>query len=107
SESVRGGAPLAALMIEAQLQAKQMPEALRAAEAARKEFPVSRGIAMQYAEALLAAGRAQEAADYLRDQLSMYRQEPELHQRLAKVYAAQGKAALQHMALAEYYALTD
>ena len=35
----------------------------------------------------------------------LYRSEPKLQERLAKVYAAQGKQALQHMALAESYAL--
>jgi len=41
----------------------------------------------------------------LRDQTSLYRSEPQLFDRLAKAYAAQGKQALQHMALAENYAL--
>jgi predicted Zn-dependent protease len=34
----------------------------------------------------------------------LYRQEPQLHALLAKTYAAQGKQALQHLALAESYA---
>jgi predicted Zn-dependent protease len=107
SESVNGGAPLASMMIEARLAARQTPEALQAAKAARTRFPLSRSIALQYADALVASGQQQEAVDYLRDQLQLYRHEPELHQRLAKVYAAQRKLALQHTALAEYYALTD
>ncbi len=36
----------------------------------------------------------------------MYRTEPKLFDLLAKTYAAQGKLALQHIALAESYALT-
>ncbi|MBC7501993.1 MAG: M48 family peptidase, partial [Herminiimonas sp.] len=39
-----------------------------------------------------------------RDQILGNRQEPELQALLAKTYAAQGKQALQHMALAESYA---
>jgi hypothetical protein len=35
-----------------------------------------------------------------------YREEPKLYNQLAKTYAAQGKIALQHMALAESYVLT-
>jgi predicted Zn-dependent protease len=42
----------------------------------------------------------------LRDQAQLYRQEPQLQDRLAKAYAAQGKQALQHLALAESYALS-
>ncbi len=106
SEAIRGGAPLLALMIEAQLQAKQSSQAVQTAEAARNRFPLSRNIAFQYADALMAAGQEQKAVDFLRDQLTLYRQEAELHQRLAKAYAAQGRIALQHSAMAEHYALT-
>jgi predicted Zn-dependent protease len=53
-----------------------------------------------------AAGRHEDAVRYLRDQAQLYRQEPQLQDRLAKAYAAQGKQALQHMALAESYALS-
>ncbi|MDC8759619.1 M48 family metalloprotease [Janthinobacterium fluminis] len=80
--------------------------ALREADAARLRFPLSRGIAQQYADALLGAGKVEEATRYLRDQVQLYRDEPKLHQLLAKTYAAQGKIALQHMALAESYALS-
>lgn len=78
---------------------------LQQAEAAHDQFPRSRGIARQYVEAMLAAGRAEDAALYLRDQVQLYRSEPKLYDLLAKTYAAQGKMALQHMALAESYAL--
>jgi predicted Zn-dependent protease len=37
--------------------------------------------------------------------VQLYRQEPQLQDQLAKAYAAQGKQALQHLALAEFYAL--
>jgi predicted Zn-dependent protease len=36
----------------------------------------------------------------------LYREEPEWQDQLAKAYAVQGKQALQHLALAESYALT-
>lgn len=107
SEAVIGGAPLASLMIEARLAAKQLPEALQTAQEARKSYPLSRGISLQYADVLMASGKQQEAVNYLRDQLQLYRQESALHQRLARAYAEQGKLALQHIALAEHYALTD
>ncbi len=98
-------AVLASLGIEIRLAAGQAAEALKEAESARAKFPLSRGIARQYAESLLAAGRNDEAVTYLRDQARLYRQEPQLQDLLAKAYAAQGKQALQHLALAEAYAL--
>lgn len=96
---------LASFAIELKLAMQQPAEAARDAAAARAQFPLSRGIAVQYADALIAAGRNEEAARYLRDQTQMYRQEARLQDRLAKVYSAMGKQALQHMALAESYAL--
>lgn len=98
-------APLDSLAIDIRLAAKQGAEALKEAETARVRFPLSRGIAHQYADALTAAGRSEDAIRYLRDQAQLYRQEPQLQDRLAKAYAAQGKQALQHLALAESYAL--
>ncbi|MDQ9170008.1 M48 family metalloprotease [Oxalobacteraceae bacterium R-40] len=97
--------PLASLGIDIRLNANQPGEALKEAELARSQFPMSRGIAHQYADALIAAGRHADAERYLRDQAQLYRQEPQLQERLAKVYAAQGKQSLQHLALAESYAL--
>lgn len=96
---------LTSLSIDIKLAANQAAEALKEADAARQKFPLSRGIARQYADALIAADRLDEAVSYLRDQTQLYRQEPKLHEQLAKAYAAQGKQALQHLALAEAYAL--
>ncbi|MDB5728522.1 MAG: family metallopeptidase [Noviherbaspirillum sp.] len=97
---------LAGLAIEVKLAANQPAEAVREAEAARASFPLSRSIAWQYADALGAAGRHDDVVRYLRDQTQLYRQEPQLHERLAKAYAAQGKQALQHLALAESYSMS-
>ena len=80
-------------------------QTLREAQLAHGEFPLSRGIARQYADALVAAGQLDEAARYLRDQAQLYREEPKLYDLLAKTYSRQGKFALQHLALAESYAL--
>lgn len=79
--------------------------ASKLAAAAHERFPVSRGIARQYAVALMAEGRNADAVVYLRDQAQLYREEPQVQDLLAKAYAAQGKQALQHLALAESYAL--
>ncbi|HZW12896.1 MAG TPA: M48 family metalloprotease [Noviherbaspirillum sp.] len=96
---------LTSLGIDIKLAANEVQEALKEADSARAKFPLSRGIARQYADALMAAGRYEEAVNYLRDQVQLYRQEPKLHDMLAKAYAAQGKQALLHLALAESYAL--
>ncbi len=94
------------LAIEIKLAAKQWSSALQEAELAHAQFPLSRGIARQYAEAMMAAGRYDEAVRYLRDQIQSYRDEPQLYTQLAESYAAQGKRALQHLTLAESYALS-
>nr|WP_235953115.1 M48 family metalloprotease [Noviherbaspirillum galbum] len=93
------------LAIDIKLAQGKAADALKEADAARAKFPLSRGIARQYADSLIAAGRLDDAVAYLRDQAQLYRQEPQLQDQLAKAYAAQGKQALQHLALAESYAL--
>jgi predicted Zn-dependent protease len=80
-------------------------QALKDAEAAHLQFPLSRGIAHQYAEAMIAAGELEKAAAYLRDQVQLYREDPDSYDLLAKAYSGQGKIALQHIALAESYVL--
>ncbi|MFI4940080.1 MAG: M48 family metalloprotease [Burkholderiales bacterium] len=97
---------LDSMEIELKLAAGHPAEAAKVAARAREKFPVSRGIALQYADCLMAEGRNGDAVIYLRDQAQLYRQEPQIQQRLAKAYAAEGRQALQHMALAESYALT-
>lgn len=93
------------LDIDIKIARKQSQEALAAADTMRQQFPISRVAARQYADALIAAKRNDEAVAYLRDQSQLYRSDVQIQKLLAKVYAAQGKQALQHMALAEAYAL--
>ncbi len=81
-------------------------QGLKEAEQAHQQFPLARGIARQYADAMIDNGKLDEATRYLRDQAQQYRDEPKLQELLAKAYAAQGKLALQHIALAESYALS-
>ena len=100
---------LAAMALEVLLMPEQKPEvaprAVKAADAARRQFPLSRGIAYQYAEALIADKKLEQATVYLRDQVQLYKEEPELYDLLAKAYSSQGKMTLQHIALAESYVL--
>ena len=103
--AVSRNALFSSLSIDLRLAARQYAEAVREARQARDVFPLSRGMALLYAEALQAAGRHEEAASYLREQVQSYREEPKLHRQLAKVYAAQGKQALMHLSMAHSYAL--
>jgi predicted Zn-dependent protease len=82
-----------------------LAKAVEEAEAAHQKFPLSRGLAHQYAEALIADGKLEEAAAYLRDQVQLYREDPNAYDLLAQAYSKQGKLALQHIALAESYVL--
>ncbi|MFL6657260.1 MAG: M48 family metalloprotease [Massilia sp.] len=105
-----GAAVFAALGVDIKLAASQSAavkaQGLQASEQAHQQFPLVRSIARQYADALIANGKLDEATHYLRDQAQQYREEPKLQELLAKAYAAQGKQALQHIALAESYALS-
>jgi predicted Zn-dependent protease len=67
---------------------------LAEATAAHQQYPLSRGIAHQYGEALIAAGKLEEAASYLRDQVQQYREDPDSYDLLAQTYSKQGKLAL-------------
>ncbi len=90
----------------AQSQNKAVQElAFKEAQAAHQQFPLSRGLARQYAEAMISSGRLEQATLYLREQVQLYREEPALYDLLAQAYAAQDKRALQHLALAESYVL--
>lgn len=93
------------LEIDINIARNQIALALQLADATRKQFPLSRVAARQYAEALIANARFDMAVAYLRDQAQLYRQEGAIQDLLAKAYAGQGKQALQHMALAESYVL--
>lgn len=105
-----GEAILTSLALDIKLAPKQskevMLQGLKEAEQAHARYPLSRGIARQYADAMIVNGKLEEAARFLREQVQQYREEPKLHELLAKTYAAQGKVALQHLSLAESYALS-
>lgn len=93
------------LSINTLIAGKQTDAAVKEAEKSMRDLPLSRGIAMQYAEALIADKQEEKAGVFLRDQIVLYRQEAQLYNLLAKVYDAQGKQAAQHLALAEAYAI--
>jgi predicted Zn-dependent protease len=82
-----------------------LAQAIAEGEEAHARYPLSRGIVWQYADALIKGGKPEQAERFLRDQLQQYRSEPELQDLLAQAYSKMGKIALQHIALAESYAL--
>lgn len=94
------------LDIDIKIARRHHAQALKAADALRRQFPVSRVAAHQYAEALIANRHYDQAVAYLRDQARLYRQEIAVQDLLARAYAGQGRQALQHMALAESYVLS-
>lgn len=100
---------LAYMSLEIKLAQEDKPETIAAAieeaMAAQARFPLSRGIVWQYSDAMIKGGKYEDASRFLRDQLQMYRREPELHDYMAQAYAKQGKIALQHISLAESYVL--
>ena len=97
---------LLSMDIEHRLASGQAAQALALASEGRNRFPLSRALTMQYADSLLATGKKEAAAAFLRDQSQLYRQDASVQRALARVYAEQGKMALQHLALAEYYYLS-
>lgn len=105
-----GAAVFAALALEIKLAPGQTApiklQGLKEAEQAHQQFPLVRGLARQYADAMIINGKPEEATRFLREQTLQYREESKLQELLAKAYAAQGKQALQHIALAEQYALS-
>lgn len=94
------------LRIELMLATQRPMDAIKLIEQTQTVFPLSRGLVYQYARALLAAKRVEQAMSYLRQQAWLYRQDAEIQDLLAKAYSMQGRRALQHMALAEFYNLT-
>jgi len=104
-----GAAMFAEQSIAIKMASGQPPEvvhqAVQEADAAHQKFPLSRALARAYADALIADDKPDLAAQFLRDQVQQYREEPKLYDMLAKAYSGQGKIALQHMALAESYVL--
>ena len=97
---------LNSLAIDLLLAEGKTDEAIETARKAVDRFPSSRALAHQYARSLYQARQYAQAADYLREQVRMYREDATLHRQLAQVYDAQGKRALMHMAMAESYSLS-
>jgi predicted Zn-dependent protease len=102
------GAPhpyLERMAVSLLLASGDAPGAAARAKQAMQRFPDARALARLQAEALVAAGRPEEAVRLLRDQLVTWRSDAQLWRLLADAYAAQGKRADSHRATAEQYLL--
>ena len=101
-----GSVLLSGTEIDIALAAGRPDQAVALADAARKAFPISRAISRQYASALIADHRYADAVAELRDQAQLYRSDDQVQKLLAQAYDGLGRRALQHLALAESYALS-
>lgn len=97
----RSSPVLEELGIEIAMQDNRANDAVKLAENARRQFPLSRALSLDYARALQKADRHAEAVAYLRDQVQLYRQEGALWDLLATSYDALHKRSLQMAASAE------
>lgn len=103
---VPGGHPFVErLAAEARLRAGDASGALAIADAAAGRFAGARALTHMQAEAMLAMRDFTRAADFLQDQLALYRGDPLLWRLLARARYGLGQPALSHRAAAEEYAL--
>ncbi|MBY4895441.1 M48 family metalloprotease [Cupriavidus sp. AU9028] len=101
---VTSGSPMLDVMTSELARARgRVPEALAQAQASMRAFPLSRAVALSYAETLLGAGRGNELVEFLRARTREEGSRAEWWELLARAYAAQGKRVQQHQALAEKY----
>lgn len=101
---VSSGSPMLDVMTTELMRARgRVPEALAQAQASMRAFPLSRAVALTYAETLMGAGRGDELVEFLRARTREEASRAEWWELLARAYAAQGKRVQQHQALAEKY----
>lgn len=114
-EAVRGARALLAdaapspfvytLAAEAELAARRPAAAVEILQDAQRRFPASRSVRYALGEALLAAGRAEQAVALARQAIQQRGEDLRLWTLLARANAALGKQTAQHRAQAEVYAL--
>jgi predicted Zn-dependent protease len=82
------------------------PKALSWLETALQRFPSNRTLAMDYAQALLKAGKPEQARKQLEGYARHNAANPDIFGLLAQTYSKLGKDAESHRFLAEYYYAT-
>lgn len=93
------------LAAAARRAAQDAPGALRLLEAARARYPDSRPVLYALIEARIAAGRAHEASQLARQETQLTPADGRLWRLLAQAEGSLGRAAAEHRAQAEAYAL--
>ena len=78
---------------------------LEAYRLALRSHPGRRALIYGYADALITAGRARDATDFLATRLDNRTADPRLYELQARAYADMGRRLLQHQAQAEAYVL--
>jgi predicted Zn-dependent protease len=94
-----------ALLADIRAQSGDVAGALGIYQRSLKNFPAKRALVVGYASALLANGRASDAAEYLRAKIDGGMGDARYYELQARCFAAAGKSLAQHRALAEALAL--
>lgn len=101
-----GGHPyVERLAAETRLRSGDAAGALAIADSAAARFVGARALSHLQAEAMLAMRDYTRAADFLQDQLALYRGDPRLWRLMSQARHGLGQPALAHRATAEEYAL--
>ncbi len=96
---------LETLHAEIRLARRDAAGAVRALEAARKQFPASRSLVYALADARILGGMNAEAAAGVREALDQRSDDVRLWQLLSRAHAGSGRRTAQHRAQAEVYLL--
>ncbi len=98
-------AMLERLYAEIRLARDDVPGGLSIYRDAMVRFPLNQGLIYGYAAALISARRFDEGRRFVENQLQDYPGDVRLHRMRAESYAGLGKKSMQHLALAEVFAL--
>ncbi|MDD2767420.1 MAG: M48 family metalloprotease [Methylococcus sp.] len=90
-------------LAETEFEAKNYPAALSIFEDALQRFPSNRALSLNYAQALVRAGKSAEARKRLLDYLHHHEATPEVYELVAQAYGQLGNEAESHRYLAEAY----
>jgi predicted Zn-dependent protease len=94
-----------ALVAQTLIANRNTEKGLEAYRLALRSHPGRRALTYGYADALITAGRARDATDFLDTRLDNRTADPRLYELQARAYADMGRRLLQHQAQAEAYVL--
>lgn len=105
SPIIRTGLAFEITTSEIAMQRKHYDQAVAAAQQAIRLYPGSKAAGVAMVEAMLAAGKINDAVTWLKQKVRTTRDDADLWDLLARGYALQNKMAAHHAALAEKFAL--